>query len=92
MHSVVCSLLVPRALQGYNGESTGVYRIVFCGLQAHADMLAMMYKTAALLPEGLVPTGLHPLMLLDACMGEGRPLAIVREGAAGVSALAVHPH
>lgn len=76
----------PQDITEYNDERTGEYRHVLHGLQAHADMLAMMYKTAALLPEGLVPTGLHPLMLLDACMGEGRPLAIVREGAAGVSA------
>ena len=61
---------------------------ILCGVQAEADMAAMMYKTAALLPEDLVAAGQYPLVLLDACIEENRPLAIVREGAAGVSALA----
>ena len=51
-------------------------------------MAAMMYKTAALLPEGLVAAGEQPLLLLDACIAENRPLAVVRKGAAGVSAVA----
>ena len=48
----------------------------------------MMYKTAALLPEYLVPAGQQPMLLLDDCIQEDRPLAVVRAGAAGVSSLA----
>ena len=58
-------------------------------MQADADMNAMMYKTAALLPEDLVAAGQQPLLLLDACIEEGRPLAVVRAGAARVGAPAL---
>ena len=60
-------------------------------MQADADMASMMYKTAALLPEDLVAAGQQPLLLLDACIQESRPLAVVRAGAAGVGAPALTP-
>lgn len=59
---------------------------ILYAVQAKSDMAAMMYKTAALLPEDLVPAGQQPLVLLDACIQEDRPIAVVRAGAAGVSA------